>query len=774
MTNSFALELVEELYRITGILAKLPAEYEEALLKLGIFLSSQEILPPEERRKRLLARINWKFRVNQSAIGLIYAHAAKKNYTFNFHQKNEIQLAFDSSSLEKFRSVLAEREIPNNVQKELIAQFNPASEKVTISALQSEFLEPSKLRNERDAQEVKDSIALAALAALAYSYAEERVMHSHFDSEFDNNKYDDSFWVQLRNTHPELYSRTRTLDFIEASSLIKSNEGGYAEARNKLLAQVAGSYKGLNNHGCLTVWLDPLVLEDRNVTWELASDLILFAEKFNSYQLDKGYFRPDKIKKDTESYIPALKEKCVDFQGANEGFTYRDTFVCVNKQDSKFGSESLLLIFQKNMRDETLVPCPACRSHNVGGNSYPSLGVKSWECRNLLCPDKSKYNRGKRYSFKSLLMQEAIDDESNEIPVSFVRSWSRDVQIGRSVYDAFEMVVRCYSLHGDTVWIWGREGNYPGCGREIVLNPTTEAVAPEALVKVEKFWGSSWFDKYILSDETPLATVDVHKYSANGFRLIHGDARSALSIIEDDYFDAAITSPPYYNAREYAQWPNIYCHMYDMYNIALQVRRVLKDGALYLYNIFDYFDNENTLAYSAMGNKRVPLSSYTVDAFRRAGFVLLGSITWDKGEIEGKRGFNSGNFSPYYQAPFNCWEHILVFQKKNSLSSNSSFGLESLESLLSVGPVIKMVGGENVHGHTAPFPDDLPNLLSRLLPEGAKVLDPFGGSGTTARSLAPKGMEVTCIEREESYCVLARRLFDNKSSVIEPQLGLAF
>ncbi|QRN39503.1 DNA-methyltransferase [Pectobacterium carotovorum] len=773
MAHEFAKKIVEELFQISGILAKLPIEYELALSRLGDFLADKVLLDQASRRRHLLARLNWKFRVNQSAIALVYAHAAKKGITFNFHQKAEVQYAFDSSSLELFENVLRERAVPDGVQQELVNQFNPASEEKTISAVRSEYLKPSKMRNERDAGEVRQSIALSAIAALAYSYADEQTMHSYFDSEYVEDKYNSSFWLQLRNTHPELYSRDRALDFINVNSIVAPVSECYREVRAKLLAKVVSSYEGLNNHGYLTVWLEPTVVNGKNCTWELASDLILFAEKFVSSKLEKGYFRPDKIKNETQNYIPWLRNKCLDFDSANEGFTYRDTFVCANEQVSKLGSESLFIIFQKNMRDETIVPCPACRSSDVGGNSYPSLGVKSWECRNLLCPDKSKYNRGKRYSFKSLLMQEAIYDDSNEIPVPLVRSWSRDVQIGRNAADALEMAIRFYSLCGDTLWVWGEEQSHSRWGRNFIFNPReSEQEIFQNKAIVEAFWNSSWFDRYIVLDESVAKEVDSAAFSGNGFNLIHGDARSALSSIENGFFDAAITSPPYYNAREYAQWPNIYCHMYDMYNIALEVSRVLKEGGLYLYNVFDYFDNEKTLAHSAMGNKRVPLSAYTVDAFRRAGLSLIGSITWDKGEIEGKRGFNAGNYSPYYQAPFNCWEHILVFQKLANNGCVNSDCLESFQSILSVGPVIKMVGGQNIHGHTAPFPEELPKLLARILPRGAKILDPFAGSGTTARALAPLGMDVTCIERDANYCALARRLFDGVSSLPAPQFAL--
>lgn len=44
---------------------------------------------------------------------------------------------------------------------------------------------------------------------------------------------------------------------------------------------------------------------------------------------------------------------------------------------------------RKNMRDERIVPCPTCRSNNVRGNSYPVLGVKSWECNNVFAVIKA-------------------------------------------------------------------------------------------------------------------------------------------------------------------------------------------------------------------------------------------------------------------------------------------------------------------------------------------------------------------------------------------------
>lgn len=100
-----------------------------------------------------------------------------------------------------------------------------------------------------------------------------------------------------------------------------------------------------------------------------------------------------------------------------------------------------------------------------------------------------------------------------------------------------------------------------------------------------------------------------------------------------------------------------------MYNISREIYRVMKEGAVYLFNIFDYFDNENNISLSAMGDKRMILGAYMIDIFQRIGFEVIGNIIWDKGEIQGNRSFNQGNLTPYYQAPLNCWEHVLILSK---------------------------------------------------------------------------------------------------------------
>ena len=196
-----------------------------------------------------------------------------------------------------------------------------------------------------------------------------------------------------------------------------------------------------------------------------------------------------------------------------------------------------------------------------------------------------------------------------------------------------------------------------------------------------------------------------------------------------------------------------------MYNINTEIYRVMKDGAVLLYNIFDYFDNENNIALSAMGNKRMILGAYMIDIFERIGFKIIGNIIWNKGEVQGNRNFNQGNHSPYYQAPLNCWEHVFILSKGNP---NKKF--ESLtSSIKNIKPVIKIIKGKNILGHSAPYPNEIPYLLINCLNSNDTVLDPFLGSGTTCIVANNSNVKSVGIEKSEKYFELSKGLISSNS-----------
>jgi DNA modification methylase len=750
------LDFANEFAEITGLLPSFDEEYTKELARLLQYLSSRELRSLDERRREFLGHVNWKFRLNSRQLAKFYSEAAGAGFTFHYHQKRLIQRAFDLRNPELLAVVLGERLVPEPVKSSLLRLFAPIDERSTLEHLANECKAPSKLRKEKGDRDIEREIIKALFSAFMWVSLPEREMHRFFDPHYTDARYSESFWELLHGRSPHLFNRDNALHVVRISQDALHFVDTAEELRNAFSALIKQLYEVLNNYGVLAILVEPINLHGRQLGWELAAGATLFAEKHRELPLKKAYFRWQTIREQTAAYIPELDITEGRFELANEGFSYRDCFVLASRSGLV---ERLLLVFQKNERDETPIPCPACRSACVQGNSYSSLGVRSWECNNVLCPDRSKYNRGKRYSFRGLLMQQAIDDDRSEIPVESVRHWTRDVVVDATDNEIAEMLVRHYSMYGDGIhshdWPifeaekWGRRVKH----HELELRPSAC-----------EFWAGPFFRRYVVpSRKRPVRPSNL---GDDNFQVLLGDSAEVLRSLSDATFDGAVTSPPYYNAREYAQWPNIYCYLRDMFDINREVFRTLKPGALYLYNVFDYFDNENTTVFSAMGQRRLPLSAYTVDLFRRIGFELSGNIVWDKGDIEGKRGFNAGNFSPYYQAPFNCWEHVLIFRRpaendncKSTCRDNGALIRGGFAgSVLQHQPVMKMVRGENTHGHSAPFPDAIAELLVSQLPDGAVVLDPFGGSLTTGRVAERYGLRSVCIERSEKYCRLGLRM----------------
>ena len=749
---------IAEFTEITGLRPAFDDEYRRELERLVGYLSSHGLRPLAERRREFLARVNWKFRLNGEVLGKFYGDAAGAGFIFNYHQKCQIQRAFDLRDKGALVAVLDERGVSKSVQACVLRHFCPVDEKHTLHHLANECQEPTKLRKDKGDRDIKGEIVKAQFSAFMWVSLPQREMHRFFDPNFDDDGYRESFWDQLHARSPHLFNRDNPLHVVRLSGDAISQFKTYEELRGALSHLVERLYTDISNYGSLAILIELLELDGRSVEWEVAADTVLFGEKHRESPLKKAYFRWERVRDETCGHIAGLDVEAAHFELVNEGFTYRDCFVI---SDAEGKVERLLLVFQKNERDESPVPCPTCRSADIQGNSYPILGVRSWECNNVLCPDRSKYNRGKRYSFRGLAMQQAIDDDRNEIPVDSVRRWNRDVVIDVSYREIAEMLVRHYSMHGDTIHVHG----WPTFD-SINLGRTIQHHALQFKTRSHIFWNGPFFRRYVCTSATSAAPP--RNLGDDEFQVLLGNSGAVLQSLPVAMFDGAVTSPPYYNARDYAQWPNMYCYLHDMLGINAEVFRTLKPGALYLYNVFDYFDNENTIVFSAMGQRRMILSAYTVDLFRRIGFDLIGNIVWDKGDIEGKRGFNAGNFSPYYQAPFNCWEHVLVFRKPAGNGSKCSgkiadAGNRGVGRILRQQPVMKMVRGENVHGHTAPFPDELPELLVSRLNRGDVVLDPFGGSLTTGRVAARYGVRSVCIERSEEYCRLGLRMRDAES-----------
>lgn len=587
-----------------------------------------------------------------------------------------------------------------------------------------------------------------------------------------------------------------------------------------ILGIVEKSYDSIQNHKSFVVKIENIICDEINIKWDIYSYLTIFAEKFRKIKESRQYYKPEQILSDTIRHkhginlskenlellsayykgkvdFETLKQeiKSLDIEVSKEfidyfayiytGFTFIDCFILiydnlfVNSEEMSFieNNNEILLVFSKHTIDDSKIPCPVCGSLKVSGNSFPEIGIRSWECKNPQCSERSKTNRGKRYSERTVFMQSSNYDFSNEnlIPKNLTKIWRKDVVESWNLEELYKMIIKYYSYVEDTITIIDVEDI------ELFKN-----IAKSEKRKVEPFTSSQFLDisknignndviDSVFSDsQNSFISQFIYEhikawepnneydgiYSFNEkIKLIHGNSEIILSQLKPDSIDNMVTSPPYYNAREYSQWPNLFAYLNDMYNIIVAANYALKTGGVFVYNIGDIFDNENITVTSKMGDKRIPLGAYTILLFQKAGFEILDNVIWYKGEPQSNRHKNDGNYTPYYQRPANSYEHMFIFKKKGAkLRLNNKFDSSYLQSnILKFTPVFKIgKGGVNTYGHTAPFPKDVPQFsINTFTNEKEIVLDPFSGSLTSAITAQKNNRIGVGIEINDDYVVLS-------------------
>lgn len=293
------------------------------------------------------------------------------------------------------------------------------------------------------------------------------------------------------------------------------------------------------------------------------------------------------------------------------------------------------------------------------------------------------------------------------------------------------------------------------------------------------------------------------------------DCVEGMRRLPDKCIDAVVTSPPYYNARDYSAWDLPQSYLDDMRAAFTEVYRLLKNHRYAIVNVGDVTSRVGKAKWSV---RKLPLGAHFIVMLEEIGFQFIDDYIWDKGEPQTKRHLGNPPY-PFYQYPVNCYEHILVFAKheldktkipcpdcaQTITQSNSctSIGVQSWEcknpncptksahgrgkrfsarsvmmtqyqkaeneipeelrqlwrrDIVRINPVIKINSkGENTAGHSAPFPEAIPEMMCLFFSGvGDVVLDPFMGSGTTAVACVKTRRHYIGFDTCREYCDLAR------------------
>src|SRR3989344_8444619 len=428
-----------------------------------------------------------------------------------------------------------------------------------------------------------------------------------------------------------------------------------------ILNTLEHAYSKLQNHKTLAIRVRNIISNGINIKWRLYAYLTIFAEKFKKIEENRAYYKPTEICVDilehkyslklNESEIKILNNyysknlssdylsSCSKFSNPeiintigifkkiNHGFSFIDCFVLKTKSPMNNSEElnflknenEILLIFTKHEIDDRKIPCPICAGLNISGNSYPEVGIKSWECKNPLCSERSKTNRGKRYSERTILMQDATFDfsKSNVIPKNLIKVWRKDLVETWNLESLYTMLIKYFSFVHDSIECVNIEDRalfVKICSEQ---DRSAKFTLFNEFASIEKdifnnFVNSKFVDLFIY--EKKMSDVSNKNYNINSDEvlIINSDSNKVLESIGQERIHSMVTSPPYYNAREYSQWQNLFNYLNDMYQINLRSYNSLVDGGIFFYNIGDIFDNENTIVKSKMGEKRIALGAYTI------------------------------------------------------------------------------------------------------------------------------------------------------------------
>lgn len=260
-------------------------------------------------------------------------------------------------------------------------------------------------------------------------------------------------------------------------------------------------------------------------------------------------------------------------------------------------------------------------------------------------------------------------------------------------------------------------------------------------------------------------------------KIYFGDSR-ALNKIEDKSVQLIITSPPYWQLKDYGSnnqigFNNSYEEYINNLNLVwMECERILSEGCRLCINIGDQF--ARSVYYGRY--KVVPIRTEIIRFCETLKMDYMGAIIWQKATTMNTSGGGAimGSF-PY---PRNGilkidYEFILIFKK---LGNPPKPTLEQKENSIMTKEEWNQYfsshwnfSGVKQSEHIAMFPEELPKRLIKMFSfSGETIFDPFLGSGTT--TLAAKNLGRNSIGYEinkEFESIIKEKLNINQLSLDE-------
>lgn len=254
-----------------------------------------------------------------------------------------------------------------------------------------------------------------------------------------------------------------------------------------------------------------------------------------------------------------------------------------------------------------------------------------------------------------------------------------------------------------------------------------------------------------------------------------GDNCDLVAKIPRESIDLVLTSPPYDDLRKYGG------HSWDFYGIAWQLARTLKPGGVIVWIVCDQTEDGSESGSSleqALHFKRLGLRLHDTMIWNKGSFTGVGSVSVRYGpSSEFMFVFSKGKpntFNPIRDRKNNYAGKIgkantlrlasgELIRKTHEAKEMDDFGIRF--NVWNISPEQSNTKRE----HPAQFPDALArDHVASWSNPGDVVLDPFLGSGTTAKAAKDLGRRFIGIEVNPEYCAIAERRISQESLRFTP------
>jgi len=234
-----------------------------------------------------------------------------------------------------------------------------------------------------------------------------------------------------------------------------------------------------------------------------------------------------------------------------------------------------------------------------------------------------------------------------------------------------------------------------------------------------------------------------------------GDCLEIMQTLDDNSIDLVITSPPYWNLKDYSFWKTYEEYLLDVDKCIFQIAKILKSGRHVFWNVQPWLpDKINGIRH------HLPLSADTVRIAYKHELMLDCRIIWHKPNGRNQRMFGSYPYPPSILYTPN-YEDILSFRK----AGKADLGMKGEDSKISKKewaewtlPVWDIPIDYRKMGHPAQYPEEIPTRITKLHSfVGDTILDPFMGSGTTGVACVQTGRNFIGIEIEPKYFEIAEK-----------------